>query len=220
MSNLDMKNKWEKWHPKKVFLNNSKKKYYFFQDIGFLNETDFCTINKNKPNKPIKKLNELEQELNEKKYFLNIKKKLEDKEKEFNSLNDKLKNLCVDFESQIYLFEKTLFSRLLKTILIISSYIIGENVSINESILLKKVKKIIKDDNFFLNKLQLLIHPSNQQILEKILKKSKNNKWELVYNKNIDINSFKIQSENNDIDATIYARWKEVYRIILEEEER
>lgn len=112
-----------------------------------------------------------------------------------------------------------LFSRLLKTILIVSSYIVGEKFLINESILLKKINKIIKNDDFFLKKPQLIIHPNNKKILEKVLKQSKNNKWELVCNKSIDINSFKIHSEQSDIDATIYARWKEVYRIILGEEE-
>ncbi|KAF0740972.1 ATP synthase subunit beta, mitochondrial [Aphis craccivora] len=119
--------------------------------------------------------------------YLKLKNNLEEKENEYTLLNHKLRDLCSNFESAISLFEETLFSRLLKTVLIVAS------------------------DNFFLKKPQLVIHPNNKKILEKLLKQSKNNKWELICNKTIDPNSFKIHSEQSDIDATIYARWKEVY---------
>ncbi|QFQ32817.1 flagellar assembly protein FliH [Buchnera aphidicola (Aphis fabae)] len=221
MSNLNLKKVWEKWSPEEIFLNNSKKNYDFFSDTRLLKETDFSAVKQNKLTNEFKQSDQIKRKVfkNEESYYLNIKKNLEEKEKEYISLNEKLKNLCVNFESTISIFEKMLFSRLLKTILIVSSYIVGEKFLINESILLKKINKIIKNDDFFLKKPQLIIHPNNKKILEKVLKQSKNNKWELVCNKSIDINSFKIHSEQSDIDATIYARWKEVYRIILGEEE-
>ncbi|QCI16341.1 flagellar assembly protein FliH [Buchnera aphidicola (Aphis craccivora)] len=219
MSNLDLKKEWKKWNPEKIFLNNSKKNYDFFRDIEILKETDFSTLKKNKLTNEFKQLDKIKKKsFNNELDYLKLKNNLEEKENEYTLLNHKLRDLCSNFESAISLFEETLFSRLLKTVLIVASYIVGEKFLINESILLKKIKKIIKSDNFFLKKPQLVIHPNNKKILEKLLKQSKNNKWELICNKTIDPNSFKIHSEQSDIDATIYARWKEVYRIILEEE--
>lgn len=221
MSNLDAKKDWEIWHPEEIYLNDSKKNYDFFWNTIFFKEVDLFHAKQHESDNELKKIDVIKQKScnNEKLNFLNIQKNLEIKEKKYILLNNKLQDLCVNFESTIALFEKTLFSRLLKTILIISSYVIGEKFLINEDILLKKIKKIIKSDNFFLKKPQLVIHPSNKKILEKILKKRLNKTWELVCNKSIDINSFKIYSEQSDIDATLYARWKEVYRLILEEAE-
>ncbi|QCI18067.1 flagellar assembly protein FliH [Buchnera aphidicola (Aphis nasturtii)] len=221
MSDLDLKKDWKKWYPEEIFLNNSANNYNVFWNKSFLKETDFYTVKKNELNNKHKQSNEPKKISfnNDESYFLNIKKNLEEKKQKYISLNNTLQDLCLHFESTISLFEKTLFSRLLKTILIVSSYIAGEKILINESVLLKKVNKIIKNDNFFLKKPKLVIHPSNKKILEKILKKSIDNKWELVCNQSIDINSFKILSEQSNIDATIYARWKEVYRVFLEEEE-
>ncbi|QIQ41131.1 MAG: flagellar assembly protein FliH [Buchnera aphidicola (Aphis urticata)] len=219
MSDLDLKKDWKKWYPEEIFLNNSANNYNVLWNRSFLKETDFYTVKKNEnkykqSNEPKKiSLN------NDKSYCLNIKKNLKEKKQKYIALNNTLQDLCLHLESEISLFEKTLSSRLLKTILIVSSYIVGETILINESVLLKKVNKIIKNNNFFLKKPQLVIHPSNKKILEKILKKSIDNKLELVCNKSIDINSFKILSEQSNIDATIYARWKAVYRVFLEEEE-
>ncbi|QCI16912.1 flagellar assembly protein FliH [Buchnera aphidicola (Aphis helianthi)] len=220
MSNLNVKKEWKKWYPEKIVLNNPKKNHNIFWNKNVLKETDFYIIKKNELINQLKNSDEFEQNsFNSKSDFLKIKKNLKEKEKKYILLNSKLQDLCINFESTIAVFEKTLFSRLLKTVLIISSYIIGEKFLINKSILLKKINKIIKDDKFFLNKPRLVIHPSNKKILEKILKQSINNKWELVCNKSIDINSFKIESDNSNIDSTIYSRWKEVYRVILKEEE-
>ncbi|WP_348769474.1 FliH/SctL family protein [Buchnera aphidicola] len=220
MSNLDKidkKNEWKKWYPEEVFLRNVTKNYNVFWNRMLLKETDFFSAKKNNQ---LKQSVELQAKTinDDKSYFLNIKKKLKEEEEKYIVLNNDLKNLCLNFESSLLLFEKTLLSRLLKTVLIVSSYIIGEKISINEPILLKKINQIIKSNNLFLKKPQLIVHPTNKKILEKFLKKSKNNKWELVLDKNVEINSFKIQSDYNNIDATIYARWKEVYRVILEEE--
>lgn len=220
MSDADLKKTWKKWHPEEIFLNNSEKKYNVFWNTSVLKETDFSTEKKDELDRKFKQLNKLQkQSFNDESCFLNIKKELEEKKRKYVLLNDKLKNLCLSFESEISLFEKTLSSRLLKTILMVSSYIVGENFLINESVLLEKVKKIVKNDNFFLKKPKLVVHPSNKKMLEEILKKSVDNKWELVFNNSIDINSFKILSEQSNIDGTIYARWKEVYRVILEEGE-
>ncbi|QCI18639.1 FliH/SctL family protein [Buchnera aphidicola] len=219
MSNLDVKKDWKKWYPEEISLNHPKKNYNVFWNISTLKESDFYVIKKPKLNHKFKESNQIKDNFfKNESYLLNIKKNLIEKEKKYVLLNKNLKDLCVNFESTITLFEKTLFSRLLKTTLIICSYIIGEKISINESSLLKKVNKIVKNDDFFLKKPKLVIHPSNKKIFEKILKQSINNKWEFIYSENIDINGFKIQSENSNIDSTINARWKEVYRMILEEE--
>ncbi|CAL4318712.1 Flagellar assembly protein FliH [Buchnera aphidicola (Protaphis terricola)] len=220
MSNLDKKKQWEKWYPEEVLLNDSKKNNFLFWNSNILKETDFYVKkNPQENNKFVtvsKKSDKIEDPIFSDQ-LLNLKKNLQEKEKEFTILNHKLERLCLNFENTITIFEKMLFSRLLKTILIISSYIIGEKISIKKTVLLNKINKIIENKNFFLKKPKLIVHPINQKIIEKLLKKS-NKKWELVFDQNIDINSFKIQSENGDIDATIFSRWREVSNIIFQEE--
>ncbi|ALD15040.1 hypothetical protein IX46_00390 [Buchnera aphidicola (Aphis glycines)] len=220
MSDSDLKKEWKKWHPKKIFLNNSEKKHNVFWNTSALKETDFSTEKKDELNHKFKNSNRLQKESchDNKLSFLNIQRQLEEKEKKYALLNNKLRNLCSSFESTMSFFEKTLSSRLLKTILMVASYIVGEKFSINESVLLERVKKIVDNDNFFLKQPKLVVHPGNKQILEKILKQPIHSKWELVFDKSIDINSFKILSEQSNIDGTIHARWKEIYRIILEKE--
>jgi len=213
----DKVKKWKLWYPEEIFLKKSKKNKNYFWNISHLKEQDFCN-NINKSYDLVKKnddLKELKKEIYNYGFQDGFKKS---EEKNDTLLRHKLNKLLSNINTASILFEKMLFKRLLKTILIISSYIIGKNLEINESLLLKQVKKIIDKDTFFLKKKQLIIHPNNKKILEKILQNSicKDN-WELCYDGKIDINGFKIRSENGDIDNTIDARWKELCRLVSEE---
>ena len=87
-------------------------------------------------------------------------------------LDHKLNELFLNFDVAISLFDKILFTRLIKTVLIISSYVIGKNIKFDKSILLKKIKKIMDNDHFFLKKIQLIVHPNNKEIVKKIIENS------------------------------------------------
>ncbi|AAM67639.1 flagellar assembly protein FliH [Buchnera aphidicola] len=220
MSNIDVKQNWKRWYPEEIFLKNSKNKKKYFWNLYKLTQQDFFTNNENKKNSnKLKKTDELKDyPSKEEAYNLAFKSGIEKKEEKKILFNDNLNKLLSNFEAAISLFDQMLFTRLLKTILIISSYIVGKNIKMDELILLKNVKKIINNDSFFLKKKQLIIHPNNKKFLEKIIKNSVySDKWELCYDVNIDINGCKIRSENGDIDNTIEARWKELCRLVSEE---
>ncbi|AYN24433.1 flagellar assembly protein FliH [Buchnera aphidicola] len=220
MSNLDIKKNWEKWYPEEIFLKNAKNNNIYYWNLYKLTEKDFFTDVKNKINlNKSNKKNELKNaSCNEEACNLDFQDSIKKKEENNVLFNRNLDKFLSNFDACISLFEKMLFTRLLKTVLIISSYIIGKNIKFDESILLKNIKEIVKNDSFFLKKKQLIVHPNNKKILEKTVKNSiHKDKWELCYDSNIDINGCKIRSENGDIDNTIDARWKALCRLISEE---
>jgi flagellar assembly protein FliH len=217
---MDIKKNWKPWYPEEIFLKKSKNNKTYFWNSYKLTEKDFFTNIENKKNlNKLKTVDKLKNAyFNEEAYNLGFQNGLKEKEKKYISFTHNLDQLLSNFNVSISLFDKMLFTRLLKTVLIISSYIIGKKIEIDESILLKNIKKIMNNDSFFLKKKQLIVHPNNKEILEKIINNSiHKDKWELCYDNNIDINGCKIRSENGDIDNTIDARWKELCRLVSEE---
>lgn len=55
----------------------------------------------------------------------------------------------LDFEKSFSIFQNTLSSRLLKIVLIVTSYVIGKKTDANESFLIKHIKKLFKKMVFF-----------------------------------------------------------------------
>lgn len=219
MSNTDIKKNWKPWYPEEIFLKKLNKNYSYFWNLQNLTEEDFHLENENKKNcKKIKKIDKLEiSSLKKEMYNSSFQDNIKKKEQNI-LLTNNFDKLLSSFDASISLFEEMLFTRLLKTILIISSYVIGKEIKIDKSILLKNIKKIIHEDNFFLEKKKLIVHPNNKKILEKIIKNSiHSDKWELYYDNNIDVNGCKIRSENGGIDNTIKARWNELCRLVSEE---
>lgn len=222
-SNSDVEKIWKLWYPKEIFLKKPENKKNFFSNFNdFTKNNLFVEIKEKKDFNKLKKKNEVKSISFDKKYKesynLGFQDGIKKKEKENILLHHKLNTLFSNFDISISLFDKMLFTRLLKTILIISSYVVGKNIKFDKSILLKKIKKIMDNDSFFLKKKQLIVHPNNKKILDKIIQNSiHSNRLELYYDDKIDINGFKIRSENGDIDNTIEARWKEICRLISEE---
>ncbi|CAL4318742.1 FliH/SctL family protein [Buchnera aphidicola] len=219
-SNADIKKIWKLWYPKETFLKKSKNNKIFFSNLHGLTEKDFCIDLKDKKNfDQLEKKNEIKScSFNKESYNLGFSDGIKKQEEKNIILDHKLNALFLKFDVAISLFDKMLYTRLLKTVLIISSYVIGKNIKFDKSILLKKIKNIMNNDNFFLKKTQLIIHPNNKKILKKIIENSvHSNKLELYYDDSIDINGCKIRSENGDVDNTIDARWKEICRLVSEE---
>ncbi|QCI17490.1 flagellar assembly protein FliH [Buchnera aphidicola (Acyrthosiphon lactucae)] len=219
MPNSILEKKWTRWYPKKIFLKNKKenKQILFFSDK--FKEEDFFIASKNQKNF-ISDIKESTIDLKKTKgYEIGFKKGLIKGQEDNILLKNKLNNLFLDFENSLIIFEKALCSQLLKTVLKISSYVIGKNIDIDESILINYIKKIINQDGIFLKKPQLIIHPKNKKIIEKNFKDFLNtHKWTLVYDDNMDVNGCKIKSEKIDMDATVDARWQELSRLVYSEE--
>ncbi|QIE01831.1 flagellar assembly protein FliH [Buchnera aphidicola] len=215
MSNLNTNKKWVNWFPEEVFLKNINNNQTILYNIEKIKKEDFC-INNN--------VNNISKELSINKTNTEIHKEafkkgfLEGK-MAHDILTKKLNNLCLSFEKDLSTFENQLYSAVLKIVIKISSYIIGKNINIDQSILIKNIKKIFNENGSFLKHPRILVHPDNKILLENTFKKFiKNYQWRLEYDDNIDINGCKVISEDSYIDSTVDARWEELYRLIFSEE--
>lgn len=219
MPNSILEQKWKRWYPEKIFLKNTKhnKKILFNSDK--FNKEDFIVDLKNQKNLADNK-KELEIDLTKTKgYEIGFKKGFLECKKENIVLKNKLNSLFLNFESALSNFESALCSQLLKTVLKISSYVIGKNVNFDKLILINYIKKIISRDGIFLKKPQVIVHSKNKILIENTFKEFLNTyKWTVVSDDSIDPNGCKVKSESIDIDATIDARWQEVCRLIYSEE--
>ncbi|AEO08440.1 flagellar assembly protein FliH [Buchnera aphidicola str. Ak (Acyrthosiphon kondoi)] len=219
MPNSILEKKWTRWYPTKIFLKNTKKnkKVLFYSD-RFIKEDFFIDL-KNQKNYIIEK-RELEIDLTKTKgYEAGFKKGLLQGKEEEVLLKNKLNSLFLNFENALSIFENAICSQLLKTVLKISSYVIGKNIEVDELVLINYIKKIINKDGIFLKKSQIIIHPNNKALIEDIFKDFfKSYKWVIVCDNSIDLNGCQIKSESVDINATIDARWQEICRLIYLEE--
>lgn len=220
MFDTDVQRKWKKWYPQEIALKKNENVDNVLYDLGFLTKKDFHIIKKfkNDQNENNQMKNISNESTDKNLYKLGFQDGFQKQIENNKFLKNKLNILCKSLDHAIYEFEKILFSRLLKTALIFSSYIIGEKIDIDKSILSEKIRNTI-NSNTFLIKPKLFIHPNNKKILEKILVDSLSSyKFQLVYSTDIDINGFKIQSENSNLENTINARYKELSRLIYSEE--
>ncbi|QCI24183.1 flagellar assembly protein FliH [Buchnera aphidicola (Muscaphis stroyani)] len=209
MPDKNLEKNWTRWHPEKINFTE--------KEIKNKNIKLKCA---EKKDHQFNKLNDIDINLlKEESYNIGFQKGLLTCKEQNNLLNNKIHDLFIDFESSLSIFEDALISRVFKIIFKVSAYVIGKEPDIRESVLLKYLKKVIEKEGIFLKKPQLFIHPDNKELVEKIFKKSLNiYKWNLFYDKNIDLNGCQVRSESGYIDATIDSRWKELCRLIYSEE--
>jgi flagellar assembly protein FliH len=221
MTNSILEAHWKPWHPEKIFLKEDKRDLRILCYLDKVTEKDFFTnlIKQDKENQSNKN-KEFKIDLTKTEgYQVGFQKGLLESKEENIFLEKKISNLLLNFENSFSIFEGALYSRILKIVLKISSYVIGKKIDIDESILLQNIKKIIDKDGVFLKKPQLIVHPQNKTLIEKSLKSFVNSyKWTLLYDENIDLNGCKIKSENGDMDATVDSRWQELCRLICSQE--
>ncbi|QCI20232.1 flagellar assembly protein FliH [Buchnera aphidicola (Brachycaudus cardui)] len=221
MPNLILEKKWTRWYPKKIFFKNKKNNKKFLYSSDQYTQDDFYLDVHNKKQCHQDEKNNIStiDITTTKEYTIGFEKGLSEGVQENILLKNQLNNLLLDYEKSFSELEKILYSRVLKTVLIVSSYVIGHKTNIDELILLKSIKKTINKDGMFLKKPHLIIHSNNRLLIEKTFKNFLHTyKWKLVCDDNIDINSFKITSESSDIDVTVDARWQELCRLLYSEE--
>ncbi|QCI23642.1 flagellar assembly protein FliH [Buchnera aphidicola (Macrosiphoniella sanborni)] len=217
---LNLQENWMKWYPQEIFLKNSQNKKNILFHLDKMNKKDFCVNIKNQDfsydDKQVKiKIDDILQ----KKYEEGFKKGFLKGQEEQDKLKEKLNNLFFSFENDLSKFENKLYSELLKIILKISSYVIGKNLNVDKSILINYIKKMINENSFLLKTPKLIVHPDNKVLIENTFNKFlHDHKWRLEYDDSIDLNGCKIISEDSCLDATVNARWQELYRLIFSEE--
>lgn len=222
MIDSSLEKQWQLWKPEKIFFKEAKKNSKILCSLDKFREEDFFIHlkNKNKENQN-QKNRELKIDLKRTEaYKLGLKSGLLESTEKNILLEKKINDLLLDFENSFSIFESALYSRILKIVLKISSYVIGKTVDIDESMLLKNIKQIIDKDGIFLKKPQIIVHPNNKTLIEKTLKNFLNSyKWTLSYDDSVDLNSCKVKSENGDMDATVDGRWQELCRLVYSKEE-
>ncbi|ACL30452.1 flagellar assembly protein FliH [Buchnera aphidicola] len=219
MSNLILEKKWTKWYPENISFKNTKKIKKILCSSNNFKKEDFFIDKKNQKDLTFSKETSEINLTQKKAYETGFQKGLLKGKEENTLLKNKLNDLFLNFENSLAKFENELCSQLLKTVLKISSYVIGKKIDIDKQILLNYIKKIINKEGVFLKKPQFIIHPKNKTLIEDIFKKFLNShKWTIVCDDGIDLNGCKIKSESVDIDATVDARWQQLCRLIYLEE--
>lgn len=215
MSNLNLKKTWVTWFPQEVFLKNIENNKITLFDFYKIKQEDFYVKNHENNIQTESKIDEKKIEIYEKAF----KKGFLEGQLAHDIITQKLNNLCLSFENDISNFEHQLYSELLKIVLKISSYIIGKKIDVDQSMLINYIQKIINEHGSFLKNPKLIVHPDNKILIENTFKQFiKNYHWRFEYDNSIDLNSCKVTSENSYIDATVNARWQELYRLIFSEE--
>ncbi|QNS01818.1 MAG: flagellar assembly protein FliH [Buchnera aphidicola (Pentalonia nigronervosa)] len=216
MSNLPSDKNWTRWYPKNVFLKNVENNTQFLYHLDYFSEKQVRNNIQNVKKEKKSEIDELEiSTIKKEAYDAGFQAGMLHCKKENNVLNNKMHNLFLNFNNALNTFEDVLFARLLKIILVVSSYVIGKSIAFDEKILLKHIKNIIDKTGIFLKKPKLFVHPDNKVLIESTLQDFLNiHKWEVIYDTKIDLNSCQFISDSGNIDTTIDARWQELCRLI------
>jgi len=222
MSDIQLKKKWIKWYPKAIYLKNSQDTKLNLSNSNQFLEKDFCdashqeSLNKKNHNTESKVIDLIKTQSYQDGFNTGFAKA---KQEDNLILKEKLNTFFLEFEKSISMFEKKLYPQILQTVLTVSSYIIGKKDNVDQSILMQYIKRIMNKEIMYLKKPNLIIHPNNKILTEKVFKDFLQiHQWNLIYDDSVDLNSYKIKSESGGVDATSNARWNELYRFICSEE--
>lgn len=220
MSNSQSQANWMTWYPQEIFLKHVKNEQMILVDLKKLHKKDFCTNIQQKDTHYNEHELQIKMEMiSQKKYEEGFNQGILESKLECDQLKNKLNGLCLAFENNFANYQNELYVELLKIVFKISSYVIGQEINIDKSILLNHIKKFVNENSYFLKKPRIIVHPENKILIENILKTFVHDcQWKLEYDKNIDLNGCRIISEDSCLDNTIKARWHELYRLIFSEE--
>ncbi|XBC38251.1 MAG: flagellar assembly protein FliH [Buchnera aphidicola (Floraphis choui)] len=128
-------------------------------------------------------------------------------------------NLLSSFEQSLIKLDEVISSRLVNLALNISKKVIESTSFSEETILLKKIKTILKNEKIAFKKPKLLIHPSDKEIVENyfgnIFAKYG---WTIFYDEDISKGGCIVFSGDTILDSTILGRWTELCRLVLKKE--
>ncbi|ABJ90524.1 FliH/SctL family protein [Buchnera aphidicola] len=115
------------------------------------------------------------------------------------------------FKYAIKIFNNNFSKRLTKIIFCISKILIDDIYLKKKKFIITRIKKLTLNPKYILKKLQLHIHPNNYNFIKKEFGKLfyKYN-WTIVLNDTLDINSYRIFTDDGEIDATIKSFWNQI----------
>ncbi|WP_075433665.1 FliH/SctL family protein [Buchnera aphidicola] len=118
------------------------------------------------------------------------------------------------FKSAIYDFSSIFSQHLMRVVLNISKILIDDLFLINKSYLIKKIEHLVRQSRYAFQKLQLHVHPKNYHIINKNFGTLMGSYgWTIILDKNIDVNSYRVITEEGEVDSTLQSFWKNVHNI-------
>ncbi|BBI01076.1 flagellar assembly protein [Buchnera aphidicola (Nipponaphis monzeni)] len=153
-------------------------------------------------------------------YSEGLKKGVLQYQNKYKDIQEKLQTLITNFKISLKDVDGVISNRILNIIIKITKKFFCNEIKIQKnSILIKKIKKILTKDLMFAKKLQLHINPKDEYIINYYFGKIiKLHHWQIFCNINISRGGFKIISQHANYDNTLPTYWKELCKTIIVKE--
>lgn len=133
---------------------------------------------------------------------------------------DQINNLVLSFDKALTKLDGVISSNLAFLVMSISKKIIESTPCYDDKSLLKKIKKLFKDEKIVFSKPKLFINPYDKEIVEKHFKTIfLKYGWTIFYDKKVSKGGFIIYSKNTILDSTMSGRWIELCKLVFKKEE-
>ncbi|WP_343192221.1 flagellar assembly protein FliH [Buchnera aphidicola (Formosaphis micheliae)] len=228
MSNITSNKIWKKWYPDelksefnistvKPIVNQKKMLYQLKKNKSQRdpsNKKEINNLSKNKDysiayNEGLKKGEEIG-------YKIGIEQMLSNNNKNHYNEQNKINSILSNFESELNAIDDVIVPKLVQLVLKVTAKIIGETHLIKESMILNKIKEILKTKCIICDKPKLIINPNDKNLVEKHFKKIFNTYgWKIICNKDIHSGGCKIESEGGNVDSTLTTYWRELCKLSL-----
>ncbi|VAX76263.1 FliH/SctL family protein [Buchnera aphidicola] len=120
-------------------------------------------------------------------------------------------NLLKKFQIAIYHFNDGFSKRLMRIVLRLSKILVDDIFIINKNYIKEKIKQLTQKSHLMFKKLQLHVHPEDYDIVKKKFGTLMNMYgWIIVLNEKIDTNSYKIITQEGELDASMSSFWNRV----------
>ncbi|VFP83516.1 FliH/SctL family protein [Buchnera aphidicola] len=218
MKNIVNNNLWKVWNPKKPNKNSSILKK---SDIIKYKKSLFSDVLKKK-NKPIySKIYKKGYQQGliagyKKGYFIGWTQGLHHShnfllENTTRCIQIQYADLLKKFKVAINDFNDSFSKRLMKIVLHISKILVDDIFLINKNYFIKRIQKLMEQSKFIFNKLQLHVHPNNYRlIIKKFGTLMDKYNWTVISNEKMDLNSYRIVTSDEEIDASISSFWDKI----------
>ncbi|HXK00278.1 MAG TPA: flagellar assembly protein FliH [Buchnera sp. (in: enterobacteria)] len=224
MSDITSKKIWRKWYPEELSLSQCIKKntYIIHKDQLFKKNqiSIFSNVKKEFCNQQKTEIHKKNCQKHKNKEALDYKVEMENSVLEFKNkqkiVQKKINTFLSDFESALDSLDNVISTRLIHLTLKVTAKIIGENPLIKTSFILNRIKEIIKIESINFCKPKLIIHPDDHDLIKKNFGKMFSMYgWSISCDNRINLGGCKIESEDNNLDATIATLWHELCKLSL-----
>jgi len=217
MSNMILEKTWKRWYPEEVGIKKKTIEQCMSDDVlSEKNEKKISNCQNIQNNQNKQDYENGFKEGYKTGYQTGIEKQNLELKKDELSLKDRMHKLITDFELGLESFDNVIVSHLMQLVLQISRKITGENPVLNNIILFKKIKKIIKLHPILSNKPKLRINPNDKLLIERHFGNIfYHYNWNILYDDNVSQGGCILESEKINLDATTSLLWKQLYQSTL-----